>query len=126
MVIPWQDLHKDIQNIKEISNTFLNFIHVKHELVTHEMELANTSEMGYIKISRHCAKYQNFTLFPGAKILWECTIFEEFPGIHPKICGNFVFLQNFYTRKLDEITICYAVYNIIKLTIIHQIAVIIK
>ena len=79
----------------------MNFIHVKHELVTNEMELAN------------------FTLFPGVKILWECTISEEFPGIHPKLRENFVFLQNFYTRKLDEITICYVVYNIIKLTIIH-------
>ena len=29
-----------------------------------------------------------------------------------KLCGNYDFLQNFHTMKLDEITVFYAVYNL--------------
>ena len=45
------------------------------------------------------------------EILWEDTVSAEFRVIHPKLHGNFAFPQNFYTRKLDEVTVFYAVYG---------------
>ena len=52
----------------------------------------------------HCAKCRNFTWFPGVEILWKGTV-----SSYPKLCGNCAFPQNFYTRKLGEITAFYAV-----------------
>ena len=34
--------------------------------------------------------------------------FQDFHGICPKQCGNYAFLRNFHTWKLDEITKIYA------------------
>ena len=44
----------------------------------------------------HFIKNENFNWFPGVKILW-------------KLCGNCVFPQNFYSRKLGKITVFYTV-----------------
>ena len=54
-------------------------------------------------------KYRNFTKFPGKEILWKGTVSAEFPAIRLKLCRDCVFLQNFYTSKLGEITVFNAV-----------------
>ena len=51
----------------------------------------------------------NFTKFPSVEILWKSTVSTWFRAIHPKLCGNCTFPQNFHTRKLGEITVFYAV-----------------
>ena len=43
------------------------------------------------------------------EILWKSIVFAYFWAIHPKPYGNFVFPQNFHTRKLFEITVIFAV-----------------
>ena len=55
--------------------------------------------------SLHCVKYQNFNKSPYVKILWKCTGIVEFRAIHPKLCANCAFPQNFNTRKLGEILV---------------------
>ena len=55
----------------------------------------------------HCVKYRNFTLFPGVESLWKDI------AVHPKLCGNYAFPQNFHTRKLGEILVFYTVTNVI-------------
>ena len=42
-----------------------------------------------------CEKYRNFTLFPGAEILWKDTVSAEYWANLPKLCVNCAFLQNF-------------------------------
>ena len=41
--------------------------------------------------------------------LWKDTVYTGFQAIRPKFCGTCDFPQNFHTRKLDEITVFYAV-----------------
>ena len=43
------------------------------------------------------------------EILWKGTFSPEFRANNLKLCGIFAFPQNFYTKKLGEITIFYAV-----------------
>ena len=40
---------------------------------------------------------------------WKDTVYAGFQAIRPKFCGTCDFPQNFHTRKLDEITVFYAV-----------------
>ena len=56
----------------------------------------------------HCVKCCNFTQFHGVEILWKGTVSSEFRAIRPKLCGNYVFPQNFHTMKLGGITAFYA------------------
>ena len=49
--------------------------------------------------------------FPGVEILWKGTVSAWFRAIHLKLCGRYAFPQNFYTRKLDEITVFCAVFT---------------
>ena len=53
----------------------------------------------------HCAKHQNFTWFPGARISWKRRVSAEFRAIRSKLCRNCAFSQNFHTRKLNEISV---------------------
>ena len=57
----------------------------------------------------HWAKYRNFRKFSGVKFCGNAQ-FPQSLAICPKLCRNCTFLQNFYTRKLGEITVFYAVY----------------
>ena len=43
------------------------------------------------------------------EILWKATVSAKFRANHSKLCGNYVFPQNFHTRKLGEITVFFAV-----------------
>ena len=43
----------------------------------------------------------NFIFIPGVEILTK----KEFRAIHLKLCGNYAFAQNFYTRKLGQTTV---------------------
>ena len=54
-----------------------------------------------------CEEHRNFTWFPGVDILQKGTV-----------CGNCVFQQNFYTRKLGETTVFFAVLD--RLIIFHK------
>ena len=42
------------------------------------------------------------------KILWKRTVSTEFRPNGPKLYENCAFQQNFHTRKLDEISVFYA------------------
>ena len=41
-------------------------------------------------------------------MLWKDIVSAEFRAIRPKLCGNCAFPQNFYTRKLGEVSEFYA------------------
>ena len=56
----------------------------------------------------------------GVKVLWKHTVFKKFQVIYPKLCGNCVFPKIFVARKLDEITVFYAVANGIDFTAYDQ------
>ena len=43
------------------------------------------------------------------EIFWKGIGHAELRAICPKLCGNCTFLQNFHTRKIDEISEFYAV-----------------
>ena len=43
------------------------------------------------------------------EIFWKGIGPAELRAICPKLCGNCTFLQNFHTRKIDEISEFYAV-----------------
>ena len=45
-------------------------------------------------------------------LVWRLCGKEQFPhtAIHLKLCGNCSFPENFYTRKLGEITVFFAVF----------------
>ena len=43
------------------------------------------------------------------EILWKGTDSPQFQANRPKLCGDCAFKQNFHTRKLDEITLFFAV-----------------
>ena len=57
----------------------------------------------------HNEKYPNFTSFPSVEILWKGTVSAKFWAIRTKPCRNCAFQQNLHTRKLDEITVFFAV-----------------
>ena len=61
-----------------------------------------------ILVTNHRKKCHNFTEFPGVEILWKGTVSAKFRAIHPKLCGNCAFPQNFHTWKLGEIAVFYA------------------
>ena len=48
--------------------------------------------------------------FPRVEILRKDTVSVKFWANLPKLCGNCVFPQNFYTRELGEITVHFAVW----------------
>ena len=56
----------------------------------------------------HRLKYRNFNQFPVVEILRKGTVSTQFLVIHPNLCGNCAFPQNFHTRKLFETTVFYA------------------
>ena len=58
----------------------------------------------------HCVKCRNFNL-----ISW-CGNFVERNSFRPKLCGNCAFPQNVHNKKLDEITVLYAVHHVFKKT----------
>ena len=60
-------------------------------------------------VNIHYVKYRNFTWFPSVEILRKGTISAYFQANRPKLYGNCAFPQNFHTKKLDEITVFYAV-----------------
>ena len=47
------------------------------------------------------------------EILWNGTVSVEFRKNYTELWGYFDFPQNFHTRKLGEITVFYAVANIV-------------
>ena len=49
------------------------------------------------------------TSFASEEILWKRTLSTEFQVIRPKPCGNCLFSQNLYNRRLGDITVYYAV-----------------
>ena len=52
------------------------------------------------KITVHCLKHRNFTLFRGAEILGKHTVSVEFRAIRPKLCGNCAFQENSHTKEI--------------------------
>ena len=55
----------------------------------------------------YCEKYRNFTWFPDVEILRKGIVFR---AIHPKLCGDCAFPQNFHTRKSGEMTVFFVVF----------------
>ena len=43
------------------------------------------------------------------EVLWKGADSSQFRANRPKLCGNFVFLQNFHTGELGEISVFYTV-----------------
>ena len=75
---------------------------------------------GQTYFKNHHVKYRNFTQFPSVENLWKGTVCAQFWANRPKLCGNCVFSQNFYTGKLGEITVFYVVIFEVCLAVFQQ------
>ena len=62
-----------------------------------------------LKFCEHYRKYGNFTQSTIVEITRKRTFSGDPWSIHPKICGNCPPKENFLSRKLEEITVLYAV-----------------
>ena len=75
-----------------------------HQWIYFCFDTVSEVQLGFMYHSyQHCIKYRYFSLFPGVKILWKCTVSAEFRA------NRFKFPQNFHTKKSGEIKVFYAV-----------------